>query len=592
MADILNFPLVFFLLLYRMNSKIDFLSIFEYDTTQEEIVIKLTAENYDYHNADLTLNSSCKIVSENHSTIRCQRLLVTCPNVTIEGVKFEGSIVQRYGTGLVVEDCEFFGCNTSGGGSIVLTFSTDAKITNCVFHDQKAPGIFIETESAAFIDNVKMTNMDDRGIVVSYLSQAEVQNSEFTNLNNSSIICQYNSFMKLNQCNTKNVHALGLSFTQAFVSMEGCKVEDIEQNGINVYNCIGMAIRNCEFKNTGSSSISITNQEQPVAIFSNKFSDIHGNAVIMNEGSKAEIHSNEMTNIDYPAVAVLDGSVAVIEKNRISQCAKAGMCVRASKDVIIRENQVSEIFDTGISVSDSTNVEICKNEFVNCRVAGVESYNQSVVTCIDNVFRKPGKTGLMSYAGATLHAKKNKIIEPEEAMVLISTHGSGDFVENECEKCAKQYIGETTGEIYMQGNSKFENITNDEKRVTEEVKLIPPFEDPKKGKCLKCGLVDREGFLSPCGHKIFCKKCGEEAAKNKELCPLCRFPIESFTSGYSNSNDDTCSICMTNKADAVVLPCGHTGVCSQCLNDWFNSNTSCPVCRTEKAFYKRILSDF
>ena len=145
----------------------------------------------------------------------------------------------------------------------------------------------------------------------------------------------------------------------------------------------------------------------------------------------------------------------------------------------------------------------------------------------------------------------------------------------------------------MSGNGDFENLTNDESRVTEDVKLLPVNDDPNQGKCLKCNIRERAGFISPCGHEVFCMECGKEAANNHELCPLCRFPIQSYTPGYLNAltEENVCSLCFANPADSVILPCGHTGICYECASRWVRETNSCPVCRHKDVNVKRILDD-
>lgn len=42
-----------------------------------------------------------------------------------------------------------------------------------------------------------------------------------------------------------------------------------------------------------------------------------------------------------------------------------------------------------------------------------------------------------------------------------------------------------------------------------------------------------------------------------------------------------CKICMTNAADIVLIPCGHSGLCAECLRTMMakDSCASCPFCR-------------
>jgi hypothetical protein len=69
----------------------------------------------------------------------------------------------------------------------------------------------------------------------------------------------------------------------------------------------------------------------------------------------------------------------------------------------------------------------------------------------------------------------------------------------------------------------------------------------------------------------------------------------------SGSNDITCAICLTNKANVVMINCGHARLCDECCNQLKNksggSNSltkkqsidlkECPICR-QWSTYRRI----
>ena len=68
-------------------------------------------------------------------------------------------------------------------------------------------------------------------------------------------------------------------------------------------------------------------------------------------------------------------------------------------------------------------------------------------------------------------------------------------------------------------------------------------------------------------------------------------PHRLSTHGYSNvclkkiSISDDCSICREALPDvAVYLPCDHT-FHSECIKEWFNTHSTCPICRTNIDYY-------
>ena len=49
-----------------------------------------------------------------------------------------------------------------------------------------------------------------------------------------------------------------------------------------------------------------------------------------------------------------------------------------------------------------------------------------------------------------------------------------------------------------------------------------------------------------------------------------------------------CFVCMDNKSNSVLLPCGHLGVCIECANALTTSTKTCPVCRQAIVNVQRV----
>jgi hypothetical protein len=45
------------------------------------------------------------------------------------------------------------------------------------------------------------------------------------------------------------------------------------------------------------------------------------------------------------------------------------------------------------------------------------------------------------------------------------------------------------------------------------------------------------------------------------------------------SGEDTCFVCMENPQDAVLLDCGHSGICVACASRLWERDRHCPLCR-------------
>ena len=39
-----------------------------------------------------------------------------------------------------------------------------------------------------------------------------------------------------------------------------------------------------------------------------------------------------------------------------------------------------------------------------------------------------------------------------------------------------------------------------------------------------------------------------------------------------------CAICKNGSDDIVILPCGHGDHCTECLENWYDTNDACPIC--------------
>jgi hypothetical protein len=138
-------------------------------------------------------------------------------------------------------------------------------------------------------------------------------------------------------------------------------------------------------------------------------------------------------------------------------------------------------------------------------------------------------------------------------------------------------------------NGDFQGVTNKEQECEDGMVLEPKDARASPELCLRCGTNKRNCFLLECGHMAYCEACGQAAKLAKEECPLCRWPIANATAGFVVRDDGLCLICCQNKTDSIVTPCGHTGCCKDCLQQWFQSSSLCPYCGTDRSSYRVIM---
>jgi len=53
----------------------------------------------------------------------------------------------------------------------------------------------------------------------------------------------------------------------------------------------------------------------------------------------------------------------------------------------------------------------------------------------------------------------------------------------------------------------------------------------------------------------------------------------SLTSSQYEEDAALCNICFANEPNAVIMPCGHGGICNTCSVDLFERDKTCPLCR-------------
>lgn len=559
--------------------------------TIESNTIDLNSEEYDFHNKEIEINFPLVLKSLTNSTIICSSIIILSSNVNIYGLNIKGSIVLRNVDNVTIQNTTMSDSDTGTGGSIVITHGNDIKLQNIFISNISTPGIFVESESTIQISNCSLQNINTSMIYLSDKVDAYIENCILCKSNSNAIYFTKNSSVEIHNTEIHHVKMPAIFSISSSLTCTDSFIHDTN-SAICLTNCYNSNVLKNTFNDIDSSCISTIVKSHNSFISENTFSNVNGNCVFVSEDSNATIVKNKLFENKYPVFAVLQLCSVQISDNIIKNVQKSGICIRGAKRAVINSNEIDTVGDCGISISDSTNCVLMKNTIKNSHFAAIEAYNETSVNISNNEVVNCGDYGIMVYTGADVTASKNKFVDMSKSFVFLSTKGKGKFTKNEIVKCGKLFEGDTTEPFLFSDNVPFESVTNDPQYQDEEkIQLLPKFEDPYRGKCLNCKTADRSGFLIPCGHRIYCEKCGIEAAKNNLKCPLCRFEITNFTSGFSSSTDQVCSICLDKPANSIIIPCGHTGFCENCLNEWFSSKFTCPVCRTEGAIFKRIITD-
>lgn len=499
--------------------------------------------------------------------------------------------------------------------NIIIDTSNDFSFQNCTIKSTKKTVdsvISIASSQNILINNSKISESNDcTGIIANFGSSVTIKNTEISHHPNSLLICSNGSTVRISNCYLHHSNGNGIYWIdEGNIQIDHCTITDTKcppillngpickinnniiqncpQDGICVYNSPNFTIENNTITKVGSSGISIRSEAQGI-IKSNNVSEAGGNGAYI-EFSYVDLFDNIFSNTRYPGVVIMNQSTATLKGNRIEKIKACGIAGRNAKSITIMNNEIDEISECGISLSSTEICHIENNQISNCAISSVESYNNSNTVIQNNTISNMGKYAFLSYTSGQIKAENNQIDQIGDSMVKLSHKGSGEFIDNAITNCQNQLENNTTSSYYFAKNGQFEAVTNVvEKAEQNSVKYEKTSDKDDLILCLKCNKNERDCYLMKCGHRVYCSECAKLALEKKETCPLCRFPIIQVSEGFKmNNDDDLCILCFENKPDTIIMPCGHTGVCSSCLNNWLKENRVCPCCRTKDPYYNKI----
>ena len=561
----------------------NFSEFFEKDQLENTYILKKDFEDTDEKIEIVMKNQVLKTIKEKHS-IKCGSVTSSdCVSCRIEGIDLKCSVIIKNVELFKIKNCTISYLERSANNGLSI-HSGKAKITDVDICAKEVPCLYLENADV----DIKKCSLHDSDCTLLVCSSSTLKCID-SNLSSTSKNGAYvsESTISFNDVNILSTDYPALYCVKTNCIIQNSKIAHIKQNGMTFSNCNRAEIISCNIEDIGSSGISISQSD--AVIKKNNIFNIQGNGVYMSESCTVVLEENTVSDCKFPSFAILLSCKVVAMHNHISNMEKSGVCIRSAGKVDFIENDIDGVSECGISISDSTDVKIQNCQIKNCKIACLESYNSSNVTFTDSKLENCGPYAFLVYSGAYIEASHNTISNCAKAICQLRFRGKCKICHNTVlDGSISQYDGHTSGTYLFEDNGS-PPVTNIPEEA-ERLGITPePVVEDSNGLCLKCGKAKRSCFLQGCGHCIYCMECGKKALENKESCPLCRFPIDGITHGYSSSiEDNVCAICADNKADGIIFPCGHTGVCCECLAKWFNSNDSCPICRVSPAFFKKI----
>lgn len=538
------------------------------------------------------INSSCIITSNCNTIIKSDFFEILSSSVSISNISFETAIFIQDSNNVSITNCSIKNAKKSYG-AITIFNSQEIYVNNVTITETNdIPGIFVYKNSLVKADHLLIHDITKSFIAINSNSFMSIKNSIFHHTQRNAIYLADHSNIEIFNCTFSNVIYPSLYFVDSNCIIQNNTFQDLSENAIVVQSSSGFLIEKNIFNHIGDTAIQISNDSKGI-IKNNTIFNAKGNGIYCHK-SDICIENNEIYDLTYPAIGLSSKSKCLLVGNKISNVKCNGISIRHANEVIIKDCEVKNIDESGISISDTESCFIQNNKITNCIISSIESYNRSNVTVTNNVISNIEKNAFLCYTSGFMKAINNQISDVKNEFVKLTYKGCGEFVNNQIVNCIKQCYCQNSSFFFFSGNGDFKNITNDQKKFAsnKSIDFVDSFFDDEEIFCIKCHTKKRNTFILDCGHKVFCQECAQESLRNKEKCPLCRFPIVKVSNGFGSNIDDTCIICCENRSDSIILPCGHMGVCSSCLENWINTNQSCPICRSRPCIYKQVIHDF
>ena len=561
----------------------------------EEIIdgnLFLKKDLYDFPGECIVISSPVSVSCYQNCTLNCSCLWLSSDKITLSGLNINGSILCENYSDITIQNCT---------------------ITN---NDDTYPCISLDSSCNSVVDNVTINCCYFSSSIVSEKStNLQIKNSTFNNLNSSAIVLQ-NTSARIENCSFNQINDVSIDvicspstvidsctfngtlstaitglFSTIFISKT--TFDSIKHNALAFHQCTNVNITECTLKRILGTAI--TASKSYLFVANNTFEE-NQLAIHSSSETRYDILENEINNCDI-AFVLYRGCFGQISYNKIHNIKQSAIVVRGATNAAFEQNVIEQIEECAFSISDTNTCTLIKNNVAFCKIAGIEVFNAAKVSLFYNKFDNTGEYAIRSLISSNVKAEKNTFTHMK-TLLMLSTNGSADLRNNDVFYCDKQIEGKLSGDIFLVANGSFGNITTIENyedyldspldsvgfiNKGEEIQFVKREEENDE-MCFICHQKKRVAFCIPCGHKVFCDSCASER------CPLCRCKSTGKTLEFPVSPDESCILCIDGHADSIVMPCGHSGMCHNCLEKWFKEHTSCPICRQENSHFRELIA--
>lgn len=526
--------------------------------------------------------------------LTCQNIMITGCEVKIRDLSLLGTISARNST-VRLTNCRLHHPPTACDYLLDVADHSKVSMVDSSFCHTARFGLCADDHSWLTLERCCISHVRLFAVAVTGDSFCECANCTMTDCNHDMIRVDTRSSVSLNRSSIKRSARLGISAgLYCLVKLEECTIEGCQNGCIEAVYSERVFVSRCHMLDTPHSSLLL--EHTTAMVRDTVISNCRGNAINANHDTKIFVSHCALRNTTYPPLALCDGTLGYIKKCTISDSEMSGIIVRNGSKAAIKKCTIENVKQNGIVVSDSKDVTVTSSFVFNCTESTIACYNHSEMHLRSSFLVGPSKSGINVFTGGFISSVDTTIAGMRDVCIWLHHGGAAkmvptlmhpvvcdsrdeiveqiksiQFVDYKAEVSDEQLFRIDTERpltatgCYIVGRGVIDVARNElEPRAGSGQAAVP-------ARCKMCGVAALDCFFTFCGHSLYCKSCWEGLPEKPTRCQLCFMPVEKVAGPIDCSHDDenTCGICLSEMADAIVVPCGHL-ICSECGMAWFH----------------------
>lgn len=437
-------------------------------------------------------------------------------------------------------------------------------------------------------------------------SSLTINDSIFPESNGIQVVAREKALLYINNSifyKSEKSNVIGLD--SSFSSIDNCTFVQANKMAIYFYKNSCGNITNCTFEKDVNKGIFILHKSKAY-VENCSFNQCQGNAITAGESSEVTILDCRFNEVNCGAFLVKD-SVGYIDKCVFSNLKGNGIKFFSSTGFVSNSSFSGFSCPAIISTDQGSNPVIYNCDIINTNVSALAARNLSrMLICNSRIFNSAEAVSASDFAEIEIrecvianlykftvvgfNASKISLINSkiDTYTCKLSTNATSTLISDNSAYIKRTDLSDLELNIptYLMDKMKSMNFIPEglpanlpKIKWNEYHEEICSHHINHEHKCMLCHN-NCDAVFSPCGHRVYCHDCVEKLKKERSLneCPVCSSAITS--SGRVYDEFDVCSICLTNDADTICLPCGHKCMCFSCAMILQKEKRGCPICQT------------